>query len=423
MTRIDLLIHGAALLTCDHPSGPKRGDAMRDVGLISDGALAINEGRIVALGRSSDLLADYDATQSIDASGKIVCPGFVDCHTHLIYGGDRSDEFEMRIAGASYMEIMAAGGGILNTMQGTRAASEAELEARASNLLDTMLYLGTTTVEIKTGYGLDTDTEVKMLRVIEILDQSHPVELIPTFLGAHAIPPEYRDQSDAFVDLVIDEMLPAAESWYAQSHFKQQGVPFFVDVFCERNAFDVAQSRRILEAAKSRGLLLKAHVDEFTALGGLSLALSLGVTSVDHLDVSTPDEIAALADSSSVAVLLPAVNFNLGSTHFADARAILDSGAAVALSTDFNPGSAPCVSLPLVMGMATRYQKILPSEALNAVTINAAHALGIANRVGSLAVGKQADVLILDVPDYRHLAYVLGGNPVETVIKRGQVLQ
>lgn len=423
MTRIDLLIHGAALLTCDHPSGPKRGDAMRDVGLISDGALAINEGRIVALGRSSDLLADYDATQSIDASGKIVCPGFVDCHTHLIYGGDRSDEFEMRIAGASYMEIMAAGGGILNTMQGTRAASEAELEARASNLLDTMLYLGTTTVEIKTGYGLDTDTEVKMLRVIEILDQSHPVELIPTFLGAHAIPPEYRDQSDAFVDLVIDEMLPAAESWYAQSHFKQQGVPFFVDVFCERNAFDVAQSRRILEAAKSRGLLLKAHVDEFTALGGLSLALSLGVTSVDHLDVSTPDEIAALADSSSVAVLLPAVNFNLGSTHFADARAILDSGAAVALSTDFNPGSAPCVSLPLVMGMATRYQKMLPSEALNAVTINAAHALGIANRVGSLAVGKQADVLILDVPDYRHLAYVLGGNPVETVIKRGQVLQ
>jgi len=423
MMVIDLLIHGAAqLATCYSPGGAKRGTAMGDVGLIHDGAVAVHEGRILAAGDSESLRERYRGRENINAAGKVICPGFVDPHTHVVYAGDRVDEFEQRIRGASYMEIMAAGGGIASTMAATRQATVAELVAQSRPRLEMMLALGTTTVEIKTGYGLSAEAELKMLVAIEQLAGQVAADLVPTFLAAHAIPPEYRDRPDDYVSLVVEEMLPQAAAWYDESLFAQGDVPFFNDVFCEENAFDLAQSRRVLEAGRALGLRPKIHAGEFNALGGVSLAVELGAVSADHLDVMTPHEMGDLAGSGTVGVLLPAVNFNLGSLEFADGRALIDAGAAVALSTDINPGSAPCPSMPLVMALATRYQKLLPAEALNAATINAAHAAGMGHRVGSIEAGKQADLLIVDAPDYRHLAYHFGGNLIETVIKNGRPL-
>jgi imidazolonepropionase len=421
---VDLIIYSAAqLITCASPQGPKRGAAMGDVGLIEDGAVAVRDGVIVAVGSSDELRATYVAEEMIDAAGAVVCPGFIDPHTHVVYAGDRVAEFERRIQGASYLEIMAEGGGIVATMRATRAAALDQLVAESKARLDRMLRLGTTTVEAKTGYGLDVASELKQLAAITALDREHPIDLTPTFLGAHAVPPEYAGQPDAYVDMVVNDMLPAASAWYCNSNFAPRGVPLFVDVFCERGAFDVTQSRRVLEAGRALGLALKAHVDEFSALGGLDMALDLGATSVDHLDVTAAEGIARLAGSDTIAVVIPAVNFNLGSCHFADARAMIDAGAAVALTTDINPGSAPCPSLPLVMAIACRYQRLLPAEALNAVTINAAHAIGMGNRIGSLEVGKQADILFVQALDYRHLAYQFGDNLVTRVMKKGNVVR
>ena len=421
--KIDLLVHNAGqVITCASPNGPKRGAAMKDVGLLKDGAVAVDKRRILAVGTTTDLCDRYQARQTIDASGRVVCPGFVDPHTHVVYAGQRIDEFEMRIGGATYMEIMAAGGGIVSTMKMTRQASVDQLVSETRPRLAAMLALGTTTVEIKSGYGLDTDTEIKMLQAVDALAQEGPADLVPTFMGAHAIPPEYKGRSEAYVELVIEEMLPRAAAWYRDSWLGREQRPFFNDVFCEANAFDLAQSRRILEAGQRLGLRPKIHAGEFTAMGGVSLAVELGAASADHLDVMTGEEVQQLAGSDTVGVLLPAVNFNLGSSHFADGRGLIDAGAAVALSTDINPGSAPCPSMPLVMAMATRYQRLLPAEAMNASTINAAYAVGLEDRVGSIEVGKQADLLIVGAADYRQLAYQFGLNLVAQVIKRGQVV-
>jgi imidazolonepropionase len=454
MTRTDLLIHSVTqLVTCASPDGPKRGEAMRDIGLIPDGAVAVADGEIVAVGPTADLRANYAAHQTVDASGKVVCPGFVDPHTHAVYAGDRVGEFEMRIQGGTYMEIMKAGGGIVSTMKATRAATVEELVAASRPRLDTMLALGTTTVEVKTGYGLDTESELKMLQAIADLDATHPADLIPTFLGAHAVPPEYKGRTDEYVDLVIEEMLPrVVEYWGTRdqeirhqkagergpgkrgerpspdSSFPHSLIPDpltsgpFCDVFCEVGVFDRNQSRRVLEAGLALGLPAKIHADEFESLGGVALAVELGAVSADHLDVTPSPEIEALAASSTVGVVLPAVNFNLGSTHFADARTMIHAGVALALATDINPGSAPCPSMPLVMAIACRYQRLLPAEALNASTVNAAYAIGLGDRLGSIEVGKQADLLIVNAPDYRHLAYQFGANLVEQVVKRGQLL-
>lgn len=421
---IDLIIQNAAqLITCAAPAGPKRGAAMRDVGMIVDGAVAVQEGEIVAVGKTAVIQSQFHAAHTIDASGKAVCPGFVDPHTHTVYGGDRAHEFELRIQGASYMEIMAAGGGIVSTMQHTREASVAELVVSARQRLDVMLRLGTTTVEIKTGYGLDGATELKMLQVIETLDQSHPCDLIPTFLGAHTLPPEYKDNPEGYVSLVIDEMIPAVADWYQASHFATNKTPMFIDVFCEDHAFTVEQSRRILQAGIDAGFRAKIHVDQFTDLGGVPMAVELGAISADHLDVTSQQDIELLATSNTIATPLPAVNFNLGVDYYADARAMIDAGAILALSTDLNPGSAPCLSMPMVMAIACRFQKLSPAEALNASTINASFAVGINHILGSLEPGKQADILILKEADYRHLAYFFGHNPVEIVIKRGERLK
>lgn len=422
--KVDLLIHHPAqLVTCASSDGPKRRGAMIDVGLIPDGAVATADGEIVAVGPSDDLLSEYTARQTIDARGKVVCPGFVDPHTHVVYAGDRVAEFEMRIRGATYMEIMQAGGGIVSTTRATQSASVEELIAASQPRLDAMLALGTTTVEVKTGYGLDTESELKMLQAIAGLDAAHPVDLVPTFLGAHAVPPDYRGRTDEYVGLVTEEMLPHVAEWYRGSAFASRQVPLFCDVFCEANVFDQDQSRRVLEAGQSHALPPKIHADEFESLGGVALAVEMDAISADHLDVTPAGEIQILAASATLGVVLPAVNFNLGGSHFADARAMIDAGVALALATDINPGSAPCPSMPLVMAIACRYQRLLPAEALNASTINAAHALGLGDRVGSIEVGKQADLLILDTPDYRHLAYQFGANLVGRVVKRGQLYQ
>jgi imidazolonepropionase len=430
MIEVDLLITNAAqVATCAAPSGPKRGSEMQDVGLIALGAVAVSDGEIVAVGPAAEVAGTHRARRTLDATGRAICPGFVDGHTHAVYAGDRLDEFEMRLRGASYMEIMQAGGGIVRTMTATRAASLGQLVAEARPRLDAMLALGTTTAEIKTGYGLSPASELTMLRAIEALDALHPIDLLPTFLGAHAIPPAYKTHPDGYVDLVIDQMLPTAALWFQNSTFKTQNSKLktqnsklFCDVFCEANVFSLAQSRRVLTAGLAHGLRPKLHADEFISLGGVGLAVELGAVSVDHLEATPPADIDRLAASGTVGVVMPAVNFNLGSHEFAPARAMLDAGVALALATDLNPGSAPCPSMQFVMALAARYQRLLPAEALNAATINAAHALGLGERLGSLEVGKQADLLILTVPDYRQLVYQFGGNLVGQVVKRGRLM-
>jgi imidazolonepropionase len=421
MTHVDLMIHGAAqLVTCAGAAGvngPKRGAALGEVGEIAGGAVAVAKGMIVAVGEAAALREEYYADREVDAKGGTICPGFVDAHTHLVFAGDRTQEFARKLGGASYMEILQAGGGILSTMRATRAAPLAELTAFARSRLYEMSRLGTTTAEIKSGYGLDTTSELKILDAIAALAAEPWCEIFPTFLGAHAVPPPYSKQPHAYTQLIIDEMLPAVNAWHAASPLANK--PLFCDVFCEPGAFDYTQTSMILRAAQAYGMPLKLHADEFATQGGVPCAVELGAVSVDHLDVTPPADVAILGRAATIAVLLPAVNFHLGSNHFADARGLIAAGAAVALATDANPGSAPCLSLPLVMAIACRYQKLTPAEALNAVTINAAHALGAGDRLGSLEVGKQADILIVDAPDYRHLAYWFGHNLVRRVFKRG----
>lgn len=416
---IDLLIHSAAQL-CVVPSqsgGPQRGDQLGTLGLIENGAVAVKAGRIVAAGDSATLRANYTAAEMLDASNSVVIPGFVDPHTHLVWAGDRAAEFEQRIAGASYMEIMAAGGGINSTMRKVREASVDQLVAETHPRLDRMLALGTTTVEIKTGYGLDTANEIKQLDAIYRLDAAHPMDIVATFMGAHAIPPEYTDRTDAYVDLLVTEMIPAVAAFA-----KEKGQPPpFIDVFCEEGVFDVPQTRRIFEAGQAAGMRLKIHADEFVGLGGTKLAAGMGAVSADHLVQTPADDIRALAQSSTIAVSLPCTPFGLAHRDYTPARQILDAGGALALATDCNPGTAWCESMQFVIALACRYLKLTQPQALAAATLNAAHALGCADRLGSLETGKQADILVLDVPDIRHLGYRFGDNLVKVVVKAGQV--
>ena len=388
----------------------------RSLGLIEDGAVACVDGRIVAVGPTAEVRTAWQATVELDVSGKVVCPGFVDPHTHVVWAGERAAEFEQRVRGATYMEIMAAGGGIMSTVRATRAATLAQLVAETRPRLDRMLAHGSTTVEVKTGYGLTTASELKMLEAITALDADHPITLVPTFLGAHAIPAEYKDNPDGYVDLVVEEMLPAVK---AQSPKPKTQ---FCDVFCEEGVFSLAQTRRILEAARALGFGLKVHADEFKPLGGTALAVKLGAVSADHLVCTPPEEIKRLGQSDTVAVPLPATPFGLAHHGHTPAQAILDAGGILALATDCNPGTAWCESVPFNIALACRYLRLTPAQALVAATLNAAHAVGLGNKVGSLTVGRAADILVLDLPDYRHLGYRFGTNPVETVVKGGRIV-
>lgn len=418
MPEVDLLVHSATQL-CIVPGqdGPQRGEALGELGLIEDGAVAIEDDRIVAVGETAALRAKYNPKQEIDAGGHCLVPGFVDPHTHIPWYGDRAGEFEQRVAGVSYMEIMSAGGGIMSTVRQTRRASLAQLVVANLPRLQRMLCYGTTSVETKSGYGLETGAELKQLDAMLELDRRQPVELTPTFLPAHAVPAEYEGRIDEFVELVVTEMLPAGAEWM-QAH----GLHLFCDVFCEEGVFDLDQTRRILRAAADLGFRLKVHADEFVGLGGTKLAVELGAVSADHL-VQTPDEdIAALGQGETVAVGLPGTPFGLGHEAYTPAKKILAAGGALALATDCNPGTCWCESMQFVMALACRYMGLTQAQALVAATLNAAHAIGRGHEIGSLEPGKQADILVLESADYRQLGYRFGTNLVKTVIKRGQVV-
>ncbi len=408
-----LLINAAELVTLAGGSEkPRTGIQMRDLGIIHDGCLAVRDGKIAAIGKTSDLTRRFHAHDIINASGKTVLPGLVDPHTHLIFAGSREDEFKLRVEGASYMEILDSGGGILKTVRETRKASIERLVDIGIRTLDTMLVHGTTTVEAKSGYGLTTRDELKILEVMRRVNQLHTIDVVPTFLGAHAIPPEYKGNTQGYVDLVINEMMPQAAG---------KVLAEFCDVFCEKSTFNLEQSKHILMAGKEHGLKPKVHADEMSMLGGAELAADVGAVSADHLLLSSVEGLKAMASKSVVGVLLPAAAFSLMTGRYADARLMVDCGVPVALGTDYNP---VCLieNMQLVIAFACHFMRLSSAEAITAATINAAHALGKAMEVGSLDVGKKADIIILDTPNHTSLSCHFGVNLVEKVVKNGRIV-
>jgi imidazolonepropionase len=413
-----MLIHSASqLLTL--AGGPQRGKGLGALGIIENGAVVMRDEKIIAVGRSDELKAEYRDEPALDASGCVLMPGFVDPHTHLIWAGDRADEFEMKMAGKPYLEILAAGGGIISTVRATRRASIESLIAQTRPRLLRMFAHGTTTAEAKTGYGLQTATELRLLKALLALADEGPLDLVITFLGAHAIAPEFKDNPQGYTDEVVNTMLPMLKEWW-ETHAPRLPLPF-VDVFCENKAFTLEQSRQILTRARSLGFPLKIHADEFDNLGGASLAVELGAASADHLVKTSDADIAALAKSDTVAVSLPCTPFGLAECEYTPARKIIEAGGILALATDCNPGTSWNESMQFVIALACRNMKLTPAEAIAAATINAAHAIRRSDVIGSIEVGKQADMLILSVPNYRHLGYRYGTNLVKQVIKRGRV--
>ena len=412
-----LIHHASQLITLQ--GGPQRGIDLGRLGLIENGAVLVRGETIAAIGNSDDMIRRYPDEPRLDAGGRVVMPGFVDPHTHLVWVGDRAAEFEMRLEGRTYLEILAAGGGILSTVRATRAASLEKIKSETRERAEMILKLGTTTAEAKTGYGLESASELLQLQALLELNAEGPLEIVPTWLGAHAIPPEFKTDPDAYTDLICQYMLPEVKTWW-QMHAPQFPLPF-VDVFCETGAFSLVQSRRILETAIRLGFPVKIHADEFDNLGGASLAAELGAASADHLVKTSREDIIALAKGNTVAVALPCTPFGLAEQHYTPAKDILAAGGLLAVASDLNPGTAWCGNMQFVIALACRYLKLTPAQAIAAATINAAAAIQRADRIGSLEVGKQADILVLSVSDYRHLGYQFGTNLVNTVIKRGQV--
>lgn len=408
-----IIIHADELAT-GQGSQPRAGGAMDAIEVIPDGAVRIEGGIIAAVGTTADVLA-MGATEGfkiIDATGKAVLPGFVDSHTHFVFGGYRAEEFGWRLQGMGYMDIMAQGGGIASTVQATRQMDLKTLIELGRRRLDTMLRFGVTTVEGKSGYGLDRDTEIMQLEAMAVLEREHPLEIVPTFLGAHAVPREYQDRRDAYIDYILQKVLPDVAD---------RGLAEFCDVFCEDHVFSVAQSRRLLAGAQALGLKLTLHADEIKTLGGAELAAELGAVSADHLLQASDTGIQALAAAGVVTTLLPMTAFGLKEP-YARARFMIDQGCAVALATDFNPGSCFSTSIPLLMALATLHMGLTPEEALTAITLNGAAAVDRADRIGSLEVGKQGDVVILEYPSHRFMPYHLGVNIVEKVVKKGRLV-
>ncbi len=411
-----MLIHSASqVLTL--AGGPQRGDQLGDLGLIPDGAVLFREGEILDVGTTKEFLQKYQDEEKWDARGRVVMPGFVDPHTHVIWAGDRSSEFEDRLAGKTYLEILEQGGGILSTVRATREACLEDLKNQTRDRIRRMFKYGTTTLEAKTGYGLNQETERTMLQALLELDQEEAPDVVITYLGAHAVPLEYAGNPGAYADLLSQKLIPALAEWWPTR--TEKPLPY-VDVFCERGAFDYQQSRQILEAAKDLGFPIKIHADEFENLGGASLAAELGAASADHLVVTSPEDIQALGKSDTVAVALPCTPFGLAEPEYTPAKEILKAGGLLAIATDINPGTAWCESMQFAAALACRYMKLTPNQAIAAATINAAAAIGVDEVVGSLEPGKQADLIILDIPDYRHIGYRFGTNLVGSVVKKGQ---
>ena len=412
-----LIYNASQLLTL--AGGPQRGGDLGRLEIIENGALRIQGANIAAVGSSDEMREAYPNEPAIDAGRRVVLPGFVDPHTHVIWAGDRAGEFEMRLQGKSYLEMLSAGGGILSTVRATRSSSLNQMIDETRPRLHSMFLHGTTTAEAKTGYGLRLDTELLMLQALLDLDSEGPVDLAITFLGAHAVAPEYKDRPDQYTDEVCSHMLPVLKEWWSQNAHAQP-LPF-VDVFCETGAFNLDQSRRILNTARSLGFPLKIHADEFDNLGGASLAAEIGAASADHLVATSAADIAALAASDTVAVALPCTPFGLAESHYTPAQDILAAGGLLAIASDLNPGTAWNESMQFAIALACRYLLLTPAQSIAAATINAAAAINRADLIGSLEPGKQADILILDAVDYRHLGYRFGTNLVHTVIKKGRV--
>lgn len=415
--QIDLLIHNIGLLaTLQGPNRARCGDEMSEVGYISQAAIAISAGKIVAVGPEEEVLKQVKnntVKQKMDAKGCFVTPGLVDPHTHLVHGGSRENELDLKLKGVPYLDILARGGGILSTVRATRSASEDELYHKAKKSLDTMLLYGATTVEAKSGYGLTLEDELKQLRVTKRLQENHTVDLVSTFMGAHAVPVEYKGQGKEYIRLIINKMLPEV---------KRQGLAEFCDVFCEDGVFSVEESREILLAARELGFGLKIHADEIEPLGGAELAGELDTISAEHLLAATDEGLASMAEAGVIGVCLPATSFNLRAKQHAQARKMIELGVPIALSTDYNPGSSPTESPQIVMTMGCLNLGMTPEEVLTAMTINAAYAIGRGDVVGSIEVGKQADIVLFDAKNLAYLPYHFGINHVDTVVKRGEVV-
>lgn len=408
-----IIINASELVTC-RGNAPKRGKEMSDIGIINNGAIVVENGLIVAVGTTEDILSKFDKKKYklIDASNKAVLPGFIDSHTHLIFGGYRADEFSWRLRGDTYMSIMERGGGITNSVRATRAESLENLVEIGRKRLHKMLQFGVTTVEGKSGYGLDLGTEIKQLEAMKILDSEEIIDIVPTFLGPHSVLPEYKGKEDEFIDFMINDVLPVV---------KEKDLAEFADIFCEKNVFSIEQSRKFLNVAKAMGLKLKIHADEIVQLGGAELAAELGAVSADHLLQASDKGIQDMAQAGVICSLLPITAFSL-KEEYARGRYMIDNNCAVALATDLNPGSCFSNSIPLLIAVSAIQMKLSIEEIITALTINAAVAVGRADTIGSLEVGKRADIIILEYPSINFLPYHVGVNIVETVIKNGKVI-
>ena len=403
------VLHASQLVTLAGPNRPRVGPEMSDLAIIRDGGMLIRDGKIDIIGSSDEIEKNAGDGDIIDAGDRVVLPGFVDAHTHPVFAGNRLDDFERRARGETYEQIAAAGGGIWSTVEKTRAASEPDLFEQGKKHANWFLKCGTTTVEAKSGYGLKVEDELKILRVIRRLNEETPIEFVPTFLGAHAVPREWR-QSE-YIDLVINEMLPRVAS---------EKLAEFCDVFCERGYFDIAESREILAAAKKHGLKLRIHADQLTNSGGAKLAAEFKATTADHLEKTDEQGIGALKAAEVQPVLLPGSVYALGSTDYPRAREMIEAGLAVVIATDFNPGSSPTVSMPMILSLACTQMKMSPAEAITASTINAAYSLGRGDKIASLETGKLATFSIFDCQDYRELAYWFGFSQTHSVYVRGE---
>ena len=405
------LLHASQLVTLSGPKRPRVGKELSELGIIRDGGLLIRDGKIDTVGSSAEIEKKAEDAEVVDLGGRVVLPGFVDAHTHLVFGGNRLDDFERRTRGETYEQIAKAGGGIWSTVEKTRAASEDQLFTTAKKRVDWFLKYGTTTIEAKSGYGLTVDDELKILRVMRRLNEETPLEIVPTFLGAHAVPREMP--ADKYVDLVIGEMLPRVA---------KEKLAEFCDVFCERNYFDIEQARRILTGAKKLGLKLRGHVDQLSNSGGAKLMAELGATTADHLEKTDEQGIAALKSANVQPVLLPGSVYALGLKEYPRAREMVEAGLAVVLATDFNPGSSPTPSMPMVLSLACTQMKMSPTEAITATTINAAYSLNRGDRIGSLETGKVANIAVFDCEDFRELAYWFGIPQTHSVYLKGERL-
>ena len=410
-----LLITGCKELLTLSGVVPRRGKAMQNLGIVRDGAILVRDGNVIATGprRQVARLSEARDANKLDLGGRVVLPGLVDSHTHLIFPASRASEYEQRIAGASYEKIARQGGGILSTVRALRQTKPKELKRRALAALRQFAAHGTTTLEAKSGYGLDTGSELEILRLMSELHQEQPVDIQSTFLGAHVVPPEFRGRADAYVNFLAGELIPSVAL---------SGLAEFCDVFCDRGAFTIAQARRILTTARACGLVPRLHAEQLSRTGAARLAIELDAVSADHLEKINSADIRALAASNVVATLLPGCSFHLGLGSYPPARKLLDEGAVVALATDYNPGSSPTLSLPMIMSLACSQMRMSPAEAIAAITINAAFSLRRHSRIGSIEVGKYADLTVFDVEEYREIPYYFGVNYCVMTMKRGEII-